>query len=95
MFKLQRWNSLRDPCFSPKHVKLVYCFVLTKGDYVEPADTSELVFLLLVSSLVNLSRLLKAHTFEETRKEKRLIKQSAKLDMTAIQDVPVPLKQVY
>lgn len=57
---------------------------------MEPVDTSELVLLLLVSSLVNLSRLLKAHTFEGTRKEKRLIKRFAKLDMTAIQDVLFP-----
>lgn len=62
---------------------------------MEPVDTSDLVFLLLVSSLVNLSRLLRDQTFEGTRKEKRLIKRSAKLDMTAIQEVPVPLKQVY
>lgn len=60
-----------------------------------PEDTSELVFLLLVSFLVNLSRWLKAHTFEGARKEKRLTNQSAKLDTTAIQEVSVPLKQVY
>lgn len=40
---------------------------------MEPVHISELVFLLLVSPLVNLSSLLEANTFGGTRKEEILL----------------------